>query len=383
MDFDLSEEQSLLKDSLERLLSERYGFEERRRIMASPEGFSAQMWGRYAEMGLMALPFAEEDGGLGGTPVETMIVMEAFGRALVLEPYFPTVVLGGSLIRFGADDAQRAELIPVVADGSMKLAFAQGERNSRWDLHHVETIAAKDGDGWRISGRKFVVSGGDSAGKFFVTARTAGSARDEGGVGVFLVDAKADGVTVRGYRTQDGQRAAEVTFDNVAVGAQGVFGDPEGGLALARRAVDAGIAALCAESLGAMSAMHALTVDYLKTRQQFGVPIGQFQVLQHKAVDMFVAIEQARSMALYAASVADSDDEAERAAAIHAAKTGIGRGGRICGENAIQLHGGVGMTMEYAVGHYFKRVTMIDASFGDADHHLRALAAKGGLFQAT
>lgn len=383
MDFDLTEEQSILKDSLERLLSEHYGFEERRRIMASPEGFSAEMWGRYAEMGLMALPFAEEDGGLGGTPVETMIVMEAFGRALALEPYLPTVVLGGSLVRFGGDAAQRAALVPSVAEGALKLAFAQGERNSRYDLHHVETTARKDGAGWRISSRKFVVLGGDSADKFFVTARTAGSIRDEGGIGVFLVDARARGVSVRGYRTQDGQRAAEVTFDDVAVGADAAFGDPEGGLALARRAVDAGIAALCAEGVGAMGAMQALTVDYLKVRKQFGVPIGQFQVLQHKAVDMFVAIEQARSMALYATSMADSDDEAERAMAMHAAKAELGRGGRLCGENAIQLHGGVGMTMEYAVGHYFKRVTSIDLTFGDADHHLRALAAGGGLFRAA
>jgi len=383
MDFDLTEEQSILKDSLDRLLAEQYGFEQRRRIMASPEGFSAGMWGRYAEMGLMALPFAEDDGGLGGSPVETMLVMEALGKALALEPYLPTVVLGGALIRFGGNDAQRAELVPAVADGSMKLAFAQGERNSRWDLHHVETTAAKDAAGWRISGRKFVVLGGDCADKLFVTARTAGSARDEGGIGVFLVDAKAQGVSVRGYRTQDGQRGAEVTFDNVAIGADAAFGDPEGGLALARRAVDAAIAALCAEAIGAMEAMHALTVDYLKVRKQFGVPIGQFQVLQHKAVDMFVAIEQARSLAFYATSMADSDDEAERAAAIHAAKAEIGRGGRIAGENAIQLHGGVGMTEEYAVGHYFKRVTMIDATFGDADHHLRALAAKGGLFRAA
>lgn len=383
MDFDLTEEQSILKDSLDRLLAEQYGFEQRRRIMASPEGFSAGMWGRYAEMGLMALPFAEGDGGLGGTPVETMLVMEAFGKALALEPYLPTVVLGGSLIRFGGNDAQRAELVPAVADGSMKFAFAQGERNSRWDLHHVETAAAKDGAGWRISGRKFVVLGGDCADRLFVTARTAGSARDEGGIGVFLVDARAPGVSVRGYRTQDGQRGAEVSFDNAAVGPDAAFGDPEGGLALARRAVDAAIAALCAEAIGAMDAMHALTVDYLKVRKQFGVPIGQFQVLQHKAVDMFVAIEQARSLAFYATSMADSDDEAERAAAIHAAKAEIGRGGRIAGENAIQLHGGVGMTEEYAVGHYFKRVTMIDATFGDADHHLRALAAKGGLFRAA
>lgn len=383
MDFDLTEEQTLLKDSLGRLLSQHYGFEERQRIMASPEGSSAEMWGRYAEMGLMALPFAEEDGGLGATPVETMIVMEAFGRALVLEPYLPTVVLGGSLVRFGGSDAQRTELVPAIADGSLRLAFAQGERNSRWDLHHVETAAGRDGSGWRISGRKFVVLGGDSADRLFVTARTAGAARDAGGIGVFLVNAGAKGVTVRPYRTQDGQRAAEIGLDDVVVGPEAVFGDPEGGLTLARRAVDAGIAALCAEAVGAMAAMHELTVDYLKVRKQFGVPIGQFQVLQHQAVDMFVAIEQARSMALYATAVADSDDENERAAAIHAAKSEIGRGGRLCGENAIQLHGGVGMTMEYAVGHYFKRVAMIDATFGDADHHLQALAAMGGLFRAA
>jgi pimeloyl-CoA dehydrogenase small subunit len=383
MDFDLTEEQSILKDSIDRLLAAQYGFEERRLIMASPEGWSAAMWGRYAEMGLMALPFAEQDGGLGGTPVETMIVMEAFGKALVLEPYLPTVVLGGSLIRFGGSDAQRAELVPAVAEGALRLAFAQGERNSRYDLHHVETTAAKDGAGWRISGRKFVVLGGDSADRFFVTARTSGAIRDQGGIGVFLVDAAAEGVSVRGYRTQDGQRGAEVAFDNVAVGPEAVFGDPEDGLKLARCAVDAGIAALCAEAVGAMAAMHALTVDYLKVRKQFGVPIGQFQVLQHKAVDMFVAIEQARSMAFYATSMADSDDEAERSAAIHAAKVEIGRGGRIAGENAIQLHGGVGMTMELAVGHYFKRVTAIDLTFGDTDHHLRALAGKGGLFRAT
>jgi pimeloyl-CoA dehydrogenase small subunit len=383
MDFDLTEEQSILKDSLDRLLTDKYGFEDRKRHMAAPEGWSAQMWASYAEMGLMALPFAEADGGLGGTPVETMIVMESLGRALALEPYFPTVVLGGSFLRFGGNDDQRAEYIPTVADGSLKLAFAQVERNSRYDLHHVETTAAKDGGSYLLNGQKSVVLHGDSADKFFVTARTAGGSRDEGGIGVFLVDARADGVSVRGYPTQDGARAAEVTFDNVKVDANDVFGDPENGLPLVRRVVDAGIAALAAESVGVMSAMHALTVDYLKVRKQFGVSIGQFQVLQHAAVDMFVAIEQARSIALYATMVADSDDEDERSRAMHAAKAEIGRGGRLCGENAIQLHGGVGMTMEYAVGHYFKRMTMIDTTFGDGDHHLHLLSAGGGLFAAA
>ena len=382
MDFDLSEEQSILKDSLDRLLADKYGFEERKRHMASPEGWSAEMWGRYAEMGLMALPFAEADGGLGSTPVETAIVMESLGRALALEPYFSTVVLGGSALRFGGNDDQRAEYIPAVAEGALKLSFAQVERNSRYDLHHVETTAAKDGDGFVLNGQKSVVLHGDSADKLVVSARTAGGTRDEGGIGVFLVDATAQGVSVRGYPTQDGARAAEVTFDNVKLGKDDVFGDPENGLPLVRRVVDAGIAALCAEAVGAMSAMHALTVDYLKVRKQFGVPIGAFQVLQHKAVDMFVAIEQARSITLYATMMADSEDEGERGRAMHAAKAEIGRGGRIVGENAIQLHGGVGMTMEYAVGHYFKRMTMIDATFGDADHQLRALAAKGGLMAA-
>ena len=382
MDFDLTEEQSILKDSLDRLLADKYGFEERKRHMAAPEGWSSDMWGRYAEMGLMALPFSEEDGGIGGGPVETMIVMEALGKALALEPYFPTVVLGGGFLRLGGSAEQKAELIPQVADGSLKLAFAQVERNSRYDLHHVETAAKKDGGDFVVTGAKSVVLGGDSAGKLFVTARTAGGPRDEHGIGVFLVDADAPGVNRRGYVTQDGQRAAEISFDNVRVPAGAAFGDPENALPLVRRVADQAIAALAAESVGVMSAMHTLTVDYLKVRKQFGVPIGAFQVLQHKAVDMYVALEQARSITLYATMMADSDDDAERARAMHAAKTEIGRGGRLVGENAIQLHGGVGMTMEYAVGHYFKRMTMIDLTFGDHDYHLRALADAGGLMAA-
>ncbi len=382
MNFDLTEEQSILKDSLEKLLSDKYGFEERKRHMAAPEGWSADVWNALAEMGLMALPFAEEDGGIGGGPVETMIVMEALGKALALEPYFPTVVLGGGFLRLGGNAEQRAELIPQVADGSLKLALAQVERNSRYDLHHVETTAKRNGGCYVISGAKSVVLHGDSAGKIFVTARTAGDIRDEGGIGVFLVDASAPGVTRRSYVMQDGQRAAEISFDNVRIPAGAAFGDPQNGLPLLRSVVDQAIAALAAESVGVMAAVHALTLDYLKVRKQFGVPIGAFQVLQHKAVDMYVALEQARSITLYATMMADSNDDAERARAMHAAKTEIGRGGRFVGENAIQLHGGVGMTMEYAVGHYFKRMTMIDLTFGDHDFHLRALAEAGGLMAA-
>lgn len=380
MDFDLSEEQSILRDSLRRLLADGYGFEQRKRHMAEPEGWSAAMWTRYAEMGLMALPFAEADGGLGGSPVETMIVMEELGRSLALEPYFATVVLGGGLLRFGGNDDQRAELIPLVAEGALKLALAHTERHSRYDLHHVETTARRRGDGWVLDGQKSVVLDGDSADRIFVTARTGGDVRDEAGIGIFMVDARQEGVTRHGYPTQDGRRAAEIGFENVVLGRDDVIGDAGDGLPLLRRTVDAGIAALCAEAIGVMSALHELTVDYLKVRKQFGVPIGAFQVLQHKAVDMFVAIEQARSMALFAMMMAEDDDAAERSRAIHAAKAEIGRAGRLCGENAIQLHGGVGMTMEYAVGHYFKRMTMIDISFGDSDFHLAELARAGGLF---
>ena len=381
MDFDLTDEQSLIKEQLDRLLADRYGFEQRRKYMASAEGWSADMWGAYAEMGLMALPFAEDHGGIGGGPVETMIVMEALGRVLALEPYFTTVVLGGGFLNAGADDSQKAELVPSIADGSAKWAFAHQERNARYDLAHVEAKAVKDGSSWRISGGKSLVLHGDSADRLVVTARTAGSPTEEKGVGVFVVDAKGTGVTRRGYPTQDGLRAAEVTFENAS--AEHVLGAPEDGMKLVRTVVDRAIAALSAEAVGVMNAMHALTLDYLKVRKQFGVPIGQFQVLQHKAVDMYVAAEQMRSIAMFATMMADSDDAAERAKAMHAAKVELGRGGRIVGENGIQLHGGVGMTMEYAVGHYFKHLTMMNTLFGDADHHLRALAAKGGLFESA
>lgn len=380
MDFDFSEEQTLLKDQLERLLADRYGFEERRRHMAAAEGYSRDMWEQYAEMGLLALPFAEDDGGIGGGPVETMIVMEAFGRVLALEPWMSTAVTGGGFLRLGGTDEQRAALVPDVASGAMKLAFAHTERHSRYDLNAVETQALRDGAGWRLTGHKSVVVDGDSADRVFVTARTAGGPRDDQGIGVFMIDPKASGVTRRGYPTQDGRRAAELTLENVTVGPEAVFGHPEDGLPLVNAVVDQSIAALCAEAVGVMSAMQALTVDYLKVRKQFGMPIGAFQALQHRAVDMFVAVEQSRSMSYLAAMMAGSDDAAERARSMHAAKAEIGRNGRACGESAIQLHGGVGMTDEYAVGHYFKRMTMIDVAFGDMDHHIARLADSGSLF---
>lgn len=380
MDFDLSEEQSMLKDALGRLLRDNYDFESRNKVLASAEGWDEKVWGQLAEMGLMALPFAEDDGGLGGGPVDTMIVMEEFGRALSLEPFFGTVVLGGAALKLAGNAEQRAALVPKVADGSLKLAVAHIERHSRFDLNHVETTAAKDGDGYILSGAKSVVLDGDCADKIFVTARTAGDTRDRNGIGLFLIDTNAEGVTRQAYALQDGRRAAELTLDKVR--AEDVYGDPEDALPTIEWVADQGIAALAAESIGIMSVMHEQTVEYLKVRKQFGVPLSVFQVLQHKAVDMFVALEQARSITMYATMMADSDDAEERSRAMSAAKVEIGRGGRIAGENAIQLHGGVGMTMEYAIGHYFKRMTMIDKTLGDVDHHMERLTGMGGLFAA-
>ena len=377
MDFDLSEEQRLLKESVDRVIGDRYAFEQRKVYGQSPEGWSRELWRQYAELGLLGLPFAERYGGSGGGAIETMIAMEAFGRALALEPFLATVVLGGGFLRHGGNAEQCAALIPRIADGSLTLAFAHTERRSRYNLADISTKAVRDGAGWVVDGEKGVVLHGDSADKLIVTARTAGGQRDREGVGVFIVDAKDAGVSRRGYPTQDGLRAAEITLAGVRVGPEAVIGDPGAALPLVERVVDEGIAALCAEAVGAMAVMHELTVDYLKTRRQFGREIGSFQVLQHRAVDMLVALEQARSMAMFATMMTAEENAAERRKALSAAKVQIGRSGRLVGQQAIQLHGGIGMTMEYKVGHYFKRVTMIETMFGDAGHHLRELARLG------
>ena len=292
-------------------------------------------------------------------------------------------MLGGGFIRLGGSEAQKKELLPKIADGSLLLAFAQTERQSRFDLFDVATAAKRDGNGYVLDGAKSVVLHGDAADKIIVTARVSGERRDHKGIGLFLVDAKANGVSRRGYPTVDGLHAAEISFSNVRVGVEAVIGEAGDGLPLIERVVDASIAALSAEAVGAMVSMHELTVEYLKTRKQFGVPIGSFQVLQHRAVDMFVALEQARSMAYFATMMAEEPNAAERRKAIAAAKVQIGRSVKLVGQQAIQLHGGIGMTMEYKVGHYFKRATMIDTLFGDADHHLAELARLGGLVAAT
>jgi pimeloyl-CoA dehydrogenase small subunit len=382
VDFDLNEEQRILQESVTKLIADEYDFERRKAYTKEPAGYSAERWAQYAELGLLGLPFPEHLGGSGGTPVETMIVMEAFGRGLVLEPYLATVILGGGILRFAASPSQQQELIPALASGKLRLAFAYAERQSRYDLADIAATARAASGGYVLSGQKGVVLHGDSADRVIVAARTAGGQRDREGISLFLVDPRSDGVAVQGYPTVDGLRAAEITFRDVKLGSDALIGTKDQALPVIERVVDSATAAVIAEAVGAMTAMHELTVDYLKTRKQFGVAIGSFQSLQHRAVDMLVALEQARSMEYLATMMAEAPDAAERRRMISGAKVQSGRSARFIGQQAIQLHGGIGMTMEYKVGHYFKRVSMIDTLFGDADHHLAVVARSGGLIDA-
>ena len=379
MNFDLSEEQSLLADSLAKWTARSYDFERRQKASESPAGRSDEVWAEMAELGLHGLPFAEEDGGFGGGPVETMLVMEAIGRALVTEPWLTGVVLCGAVLRHGASAAQRAELVAAIAAGELILAPATTEAQSRAVLSDVATTAEAVEGGWRLSGTKVLVPHGATADRFIVSARTSGDRLSPHGIGLFLVDRSAPGVSVVDYPTHDGARAADVTFDDVVVGADALIGDSTRGLGVLERAVDEAIAAVSAEAVGAMDRALKLTVEYLKTRVQFGQPIGSFQALQHRAADMYVAVEQARSMALWATMSVAEEDVVTRRKAMAAAKIQVTKSARFVGQQAIQLHGGIGMTWEYEVGHLFKRLTMIERQFGDLDHHLDWLAATDGL----
>jgi len=377
MDFAFTEEQTLLQDSLSRFVQKEYTSEQRRAIQKSAEGFSREVWGQLAEMGVLGLPFSEEYGGFGGGAAETLIVMQAIGSGLLVEPYLATVVLGGGLVQALGDQGEgqgQKRMLSQVAEGKLLLAFAHGEPRSRYALAQVETRAERDGKGWKLSGRKAVVLHGAQADRLIVSARTGGAANDETGISLFIVDRGAAGMSVRDCRTIDGLRAAEVGLNDVRVGAQALLGAEGGAFPAIDRVIDAGAAALCAEAVGVMETLNALTLDYLKTRQQFGQPIGRFQVLQHRAADMFIHCELSRSIALLAAMKAASSDANERRRAVSAAKVQVGRAGRFIGQAAIQLHGGMGVSDEVAASHYAKRLTMIDFWLGDTEHHLARFA---------
>jgi pimeloyl-CoA dehydrogenase small subunit len=378
MDFEYTEEQRLLRESLDRLLADSYGFDKRRGYLVEPEGYSAAMWGQYAELGLLGLPFAEEHGGFGGGPVDVMVVMEAFGRVLALEPYLATVVMAGTALGHAGSAAQNEAIVPQIADGSLRLAVAHGERQARYDLADVLTTATKTASGWRLDGAKSVVVHGDSADKLIVSARVSGDRMDSDGIGLFLVDAKASGVARRNYKMRDGVSAADIALSAVDIPASDALGDPGRGLATIERVNQAGIMATSAEAVGAMETMLAMTIEYMKTRVQFGKPIGENQALQHRATEMMMSLEQGRSLAMLAAIMVDDSNAEQRARDLSTVKVGVGQAARFVSQNAVQLHGGIGMTEEYAVGHYFRRCMVIEHSFGDTGYHLSKLAAAVG-----
>jgi alkylation response protein AidB-like acyl-CoA dehydrogenase len=377
MDFEFKEEQLQLADALKRWIARDYGFEARRKIVGSSAGTSEQAWATMAELGLTALPVPEEQGGFAGDAVDMFVVMQELGRGLVVEPYFATV-LGAEFLKLGGGHGAQLER---VATGELKLACALGERQSRHDMHDILTRAERDGEGWRLSGEKKVVLHGAQAGMLVVSGRSGGGQRDEDGVTLFAVPHDAAGVHITEYRMLDGQRAADVRFDGVRIGADAVIGQAGAGWPILEAALDYGAGLLCAEAVGAMDALFAATLEYLKTRQQFGVPIGKFQALQHRMADMYIHLEQARSMALLATvrlRPGDAGNADERRKAVSAAKYRVGQAARFVGQQAVQLHGGMGVTDELPAAHYFKRLTTIEQTMGDADYHLARFMAQPG-----
>lgn len=375
MNFDYNEEQQLLAESIKRFVAKDYDFEAREKIIASHHGYSRDVWTTFAEIGLLGLPFAPDFGGFGGGAVDMMSVMEAIGDALVVEPYLSTVGLGAQFVARAGTPAQQERILPAVVAGQLKLAFAQTEQGARYNLAHVSVRATKRNGDYGIDGDKCVVNDGPCADMLVVSARTAGGDTDANGISLFLVDTNAPGVALRSYRTLDGRRAADISFKGVTVPADALIG-PEGeALALIEHVTDYATALLCAEAVGAIKYANDATLEYLKTRRQFGVPLGTFQALQHRMVDMVISYEQAKSMAsLACASVDSGHDPAERKRMVSAAKIKIADACRHVSQEAIQLHGGMGMSDELKVSHTFRRLTMITQQYGDAEHHLERFA---------
>lgn len=374
MDFSLSDEQRQIQDSVGRFVRERYPFDQWRKITDTPAGHTEENWRQMAELGWLGVALPEDAGGLGGNAVDTMVIMEGLGRGLVAEPYLSSVVIGGTFLTLGAPKALRDELLPKLASGDLKLAFAHAETQSRFSLHDVATSAKASSGGYVLEGRKIVVYDAPAADKLIVSARTGGSARDEAGLSLFLVDRTAPGVHLRAYRTLDRRRAADVTFEQVKLGPEALIGTKDQALPLIAQVVDHAISALAAEAVGAMQLLTETTTEYLKTRKQFGQPIGSFQALQHRMVDILIATEQARSMSYMLAMKLDRPAP-ERARAAAATKVQIGQSGRFVGQQSVQLHGGMGMSDEMNVSHYMKRLMMIDMLYGNADHHRQRFAS--------
>ncbi|MRW88929.1 pimeloyl-CoA dehydrogenase small subunit [Duganella sp. FT80W] len=376
MDFNFKEEQLQFADALRRWVDKDYGFDARQRIVHSASGVSDVAWNTLVELGMTALPIPEAQGGFDGSAVDMLLVMQELGRGLVVEPYFATM-WGAKFLQLAGNQHHRLE---DVAQGKLKLACALGEKHARHDLADIKTIASINGEGYRIDGTKTVVIHGGQADALIVSARSAGTQRDTNGISLFVVPVETPGVVIRDYRTIDGQRAATVQFNHVAVPASALLSKLGGGCDLLDEAADYGVSLLCAEAVGAMDALFNATLEYLKTRQQFGRPIGGFQALQHRMADMYIHLEQARSMALLVAARMACDAE-ERRRVASAAKVRVGQAAKFIGQQAIQLHGGMGVTDELPAAHHFKRLTMIELTLGDVDHHLERFTAQRGFQQ--
>jgi alkylation response protein AidB-like acyl-CoA dehydrogenase len=373
MDLSFTEVQTMLIDSVEKFITNEYSFERRQQYAASDTGYSADVWATFADLGWTAVPFSEDDGGFDGGPVELVVMMQQFGRGLIVEPYLANIVLAGGVLRRVASASQKTKLLQPLISGELQAALAVTEPQSRYDLANIETTATKDGDDWIISGRKGVVLNGGNAGLLIIPARTSGSTTDRDGITLFAVGGIADGVSRNAYPTVDGHQAAEIVLQDVRVEPNAILGEIDKAYEVLDAVVDEATLAVCAEAVGIMQTLTDKTVEYSKSREQFGVPIGSFQALQHRMVDMLTACEQSYSLLLWA-SMANADQTEDAKRAISAAKYQVGTAGKKVGQEAVQIHGGMGVSWDVDVAHYFKRLTTIGQMFGNADWHLDKLA---------
>ena len=370
MHFELTEEQTLLENMVTAFVRDDYNWETREKIVKTEEGWRPENWSKFAELGLLSVPFSEDHGGLGGTAVDSMVVMEQFGKGLVVEPFMPSILLSGNLISKLANESQASQIIPKIIDGESRYVFAYAEPQSRFDLSDVKTSATKDGDEYTLNGFKSVVFGASMATHIIIAARTSGEQRSEDGITLFVADIKSNGITLQTYPTIDEYRASEVVIENLKISSDMILGEVDKAYEVVEEVIDLATIAACSEAVGVLQVLKDSTIDYCKQRKQFGQPISKNQAIQHKLVDMMIEYEQAKSI-LYAAVTADLSNADERKKAVSGAKARIGQSIKFVGESAIQLHGGMGMVDEYMISHYFKRATMLGVLFGNVDFHMK------------
>ena len=370
MDFTFNEEQSLIQDQVDQFILKEYDWETRQSLSHSDLGFGQENWQKFAELGWLGISVSEDSGGFGGSAIESMLIMEAFGKGLVVEPFLETMIMSGGILDDHGSAEQKSSLLEPAIAGNMQLALAYAEPQSRFNLSDVVTEAKADGDNFILNGYKSVVMNGPSANKIIVSARTSGSQLDENGITLFVIDSEASGLNKANYKTVDGRRASDLTIENVYVSRDDIVGELDSGYEILDSAIDKAILAISAEAVGAMEVLYKTTVEYTKTREQFGTAIGKFQVLQHRMVDMFMEYEQCKSL-LYMATMKHEEGAVDSKKAISGLKYQVGKAGKFIGQQAVQLHGGMGVTDELNVGHYFKRLTTVGTIFGNTDYHLK------------